>query len=304
MKRLFDFARFACAVVLLNLAGVTSGAPPEVEVKIPDPLDVTLQTKDFVDLRATYYAGTKEKDSAAVILLHGWKQRRKDFETLALLLQSQGNAVVTVDLRGHGESIKIQPPWTAKPAKIDAASLRPDDFRDMVRLDMEAVKSFLVIKNNDGALNVDELCVVGLEMGAIIAATWAQSDWNDWPPLTTGKQGQDVKGLVLISPESNFKGLHLMEAVNDPVIRSQLAILVIAGKENSHFASEANRLHQHFEKYRTDSANNELYFVHTKMQGERLLRESNSQANAKIARFVRRIADQHHPWAQRYRPGN
>ena len=66
----------------------------------------------------------------------------------------------------------------------------------MAALDMEAVRKFLVDKNDAGELNLNKLCLVGSGMGASVAANWAVQDWSA-PPLAVGKQGQDVKALVL-----------------------------------------------------------------------------------------------------------
>ena len=66
-------------------------------------------------------------------------------------------------------------------------------------------------------------------MGALVAAGFTNRDWS-WAPLTTGKQGQDVKALVLISPEPNFKGLRMSDAIGDPAVRSEVAVMLIAGK--------------------------------------------------------------------------
>ncbi len=71
----------------------------------------------------------------------------------------------------------------------------------MIDQDLEACKSFLMDKNNAGELNINKLCVVGVEMGAVVAVDWAAWDWH-WPRLATGKQGQDVK-----ASDSDFAAL-------------------------------------------------------------------------------------------------
>ena len=46
----------------------------------------------------------------------------------------------------------------------------------MATEDMMAVKAFLWDRNNAGELNIDKLCVVGAEMGASVAMSFALAD--------------------------------------------------------------------------------------------------------------------------------
>ena len=170
----------------------------------------------------------------------------------------------------------------------------------MVRRDMEAIKSFLVEKNNAGELNIDKLCVVGADMGAVVAMNWAQLDWS-WPVFPGGKQGQDVKALVLISPESNFKGYRTIEAINDPQIRSDLAVLLIAGHKSSRNTDEVNKLYRHFSKYHQDKSSPALekLLPETKLQGAALLGEKSLGVEDAIVKFINQQADRPFPWAER-----
>src|SRR5262249_33658905 len=158
--------------------------------------------------------GTPEaKQTTPVVLLHDYKSSRSVFAQLAEKLQSPGNkepgrpsiAVVTVDLRAHGESLK-QVFADGSPVDLDPAKLNKDSLIAMATADMDAVRSFLVDKNDAGELNLNKLCLVGSGMGASVAANWALTDWS-YPPLAVGKQGQDVKAVVLISPRWSYNGL-------------------------------------------------------------------------------------------------
>lgn len=284
-------------------------APSEEGDEIPLAEDVYLKTKDGVNLHAVYYprriftaldkgSPAQKKNSVAVILLHAYNGDCHDFESLAKLLQEQGHAVIAPDLRGHGESKEIE--RDGRSEKIETSSLRPADFANMVKFDLETVKKFLVTKNNAGDLNIDKLCVVGAEMGGIVAANWAQLDWS-WEILSSGKQGQDVKALVLISPESNFKGMKLIDAISNPDIRSQLAILLIAGRKNSRYSEEVNKLYKHFSKYHLDEAGPKLdrELPETKLQGAKLLSEKSLGVEASIAQFLEPLAKKACPWAER-----
>ena len=271
--------------------------------KLLPPQEVTLKTADDITLAATFYPSKLGKDAVPVVLLHAYKGNRGDFEALAIELQRAGQAVMIFDLRGHGDS-------TQSRFADRAAELRTADYLAMADEDMEAVKSFLMIKNNASELNIDKLCLVGVEMGAAVAINWAAHDWS-WPMLTTGKQGQDVKALVLVSPEWSFKGMRINEAVAHPNVRGDLSVMIIAGKGNSKAVKEAKRLYNAFEKYHpmppaelvADKQTLWLKTPQTSLQGMRLLNEKSMHLDAMIVRFIElRLVKKQIPWSDRKSP--
>ncbi len=151
-----------------NKPGQKTALPSKAaEAELPRPEDIAMQTADNVLLTATYYRGGKGKESIPVVLLHGWKHNRTDYtKYFAPYLQSKGFAVVVPDLRGHGDSTRLKT-LHGKDETLDAITLAPNQFNLMVTQDMKAVKDFLWEKNNAGELNLDKLCVVGAEMGAL-----------------------------------------------------------------------------------------------------------------------------------------
>jgi hypothetical protein len=155
-------------------------------------------------------------------------------------------------------------------------------------------------RNNAGELNIEKLCVVGTEMGAILAARWAALDWS-WDQYGNRKQGQDVKALVLISPEANFKGLQITDALADPNLRSQLAVMLIAGKKNGKYREEAGRLYSYLKKFHVDKKKHDLVLKQpdTKLQGIQLLNEKSMSIAPQIVQFVNQLAPLPYPWAER-----
>ena len=292
------------AVVLLLAAGaLAAGIQPSAaqDKKKDEPLppeQVTLKTSDEVPLAATYYPSRLGKDAAAVILVHAYQGNRGDFEVLALALQRAGHAVIAADLRGHGESTGAVP------------QVRATDFDAMVRRDLEAVKRFLIEKNNAGELNIERLGMVGVEMGAAIAINWAALDWS-WPVLATGKQGQDVKALAVISPEWVYKGLKITDAMTNPHIRGDLSFLIVAGERNPKLLQASKRLHNALSRYHPNPPPQEadekqtlwLKTPRTSLQGTQLMNEKSLNVEQMVLEFVeRRLVNPPYAWSVRKSP--
>lgn len=296
------------------------------QANTPDAQGYTLTTKDGVQLAITYYpsrerVGTSQaKQVTPVVLLHDFQDTRAVFASLAQRLQSppevddDGNAlppgktfaVVTVDLRGHGESTRREGALgyeqSLAPAKFEVG-----DFFAMASMDMEAVRSFLVGKNDAGELNLNKLCVLGSGMGASVAVIWAANDWTA-PPLAVGKQGQDVRGLVLISPRWSTHGLSLQDAMKVRPLKQNAAWMLVYGNKDSKVAADARRIVKQLERYHPDrpTATNEpprgledLPWP-TSLQGSTLLSQGGPDIEEKIVEFLTiNVANRHLPWLAR-----
>jgi len=272
-------------------------ADAEKEKEIPPPQELDLETNDGLLLRATYFPGTRGKESVPVILLHMWKGNSSEYSDLAVNLQAQGHAVLVPDLRGHGKSTRFK---DASRRELDAAKMPPQEFGNMVLFDMKRLKDFLWEKNNDKELNIDKLCVVGAEMGASVALQFALYDANayDWDRVFYGnlKVGQFVKALVLISPEWSFRGLQLRNAAAHPVVRSKLSVMIVVGKGKSRAVDEARRLHLMFKRYHPDpppekkADEQDLFYgrLDTTLQGTKILGAKGLNLDKYIAQFIYR----------------
>jgi pimeloyl-ACP methyl ester carboxylesterase len=300
-RRIAALARVTLIMLGLLLAAAFArparAADEEKDKPLP-PEDTVLTTSDGVTIATTIYP-SKLKKAVPIILLHASKGSRGDFEDLALQLQRAGHAVVVPDMRGHGESAR----GTDRPGEM-----RPADYLAIVEPggDLETIKQFLMTKNNAGEINIEKLCVVGVEMGAVVAINWAARDWS-WPALANGKQGEDVKVLVLISPEWSYKGLRINEAVAHPNVRQDLAVLLVVGKRNGKLLKEARRLHSALEKYHAPAAGDAqtlaLHTPQTALQATRLLNEKSMHVGDTIVKFINaRVAKQPIPWSERKSP--
>ncbi len=284
-------------------------APPKAAPKLPPPKAVELITKDGVKLNLAYYASPLKEEGGVVVLLHMFKGSQVDFKSLPILLQRDGYAVVVPDLRGHGKSTTVV--RGDREGTIDASAMkRAADFEPLIVEDMEAIRKFLIEKNNNKELNCRKTCLVGAEMSAVVALNYAILDWS-YPPLTTGPQGQDVKALILITPPWTFKGLTIKAALDQKDILSNLSFLIINGETDSAHAAGAKRLHQWLERISPtpakDAAERQKVFARmpkTSLQGTKMLGVAGVSIEKDILQFLKlRIANRTIPWAERKSPG-
>lgn len=228
-------------------ASVFAQAAKDAAKTIAAPDNRTLTTKDGKRIKITYYKSTLGKDAAVIVMLHMKDGNRFIWQSekgLATRLQNEGYAVITVDLREHGESKDDAPvagnanqddKKKKKPAVGKKADLKPADVQLMVNADMEAVKGFIFDEHQSENLNMNKLAIVGPELGASIAVEYAVVDWskrphNDGQPGFQTPRGQDVHALVLISPESTFEGVvlpRLLPELKDPA--KNIAFLICTG---------------------------------------------------------------------------
>ncbi|HWA98592.1 MAG TPA: alpha/beta fold hydrolase [Pirellulales bacterium] len=302
--------RGLAAVALLLILRQVAAAQETANSQISPPEDILVETKDGVRIKATFYPGRKGKDSVPVIVVHDYNGTRQDMAELALTLQKDfGHAVIAPDLRGHGESTTANPAIRTDPKrqKLNASSMMLDEYPLMWKEDLERIKSWLVAKNNAAELNIDKLSIVGAGMGAIVGALFAARDYS-WPMLATGKQGQDVKAIAMISPEFVFKNLSMQEALKSQPLQRDVSIYVLVGGADSRATADANRVYQAFSGHRkkvADIKDQTTFFssLKTKLQGEKLLTEPALGVSTLIGQFIEvRSGTQPYPWLERPNP--
>ena len=238
--RIFIFFGLLLSAVTLTAQNNTAkkGQSQELGATVPwlslDPVEPQIDPKQpmlpsqkpipgQVLLTGIYYYGNADKETIPVLLLHGQNGSRRDFAPLIDALANTGFAVLAVDLRGHGKSVKryeITPPqYTIQqsgrgrnsnrapdviptaPAsrklvdfKDKDADLMPADYIDMARYDLPAFRTELLKAHDAGVCNMNRLVIVGIDRGAALAAYQTMQDWKekDSPRLT--------KTLVMIAP--------------------------------------------------------------------------------------------------------
>ncbi len=266
---------------------------------LAQPENMTLTTRDGVGVTVTYFPSSAGADATPVVMLHDLKESRAVYRDFATRLSRPGPedthpsfAVVTVDLRGHGDSMTQTLPGSGT-RQIEAAKLRKNDTRAMVLGDLEAVRKFLVGENDANKLNLNRLAIIGTGLGAVVGVNYAAYDWSI-ENLATVKQGRDVKSLLLISPRWKLSGLDLRAALRQPDVRRRVAMLMLYGGKERKFASDAKRIYKQVEKYHPDAATPEqgklpslLQFGReTELQGTELLKQEGKRAEDLMIRFL------------------
>jgi pimeloyl-ACP methyl ester carboxylesterase len=281
---------------------------------------VTLTTRDGVQLKISYFPGNARKGSpqakqtTPVVFLHDLKGSRAVFASLVQKLQATAKgkeagegptfAAVTVDLRAHGESVKLA---NNAQVELNAAKLTKEDLIAMAGYDLDAVRNFLVEKNDAGDLNLNKLCLVGSGMGASVAANWALTDWS-YPPLAVGKQGQDVKAIALISPRWSFNGLLMQGPMQFRALKENVAWMLVYGDKDKQFQGDALRIKKQLERFHpaTDATGAKrtsgltVLNLNTRLQGDSLLTQVGASAEDKIVEFLtKNVAETQQEWIGR-----
>jgi pimeloyl-ACP methyl ester carboxylesterase len=202
----------------------------------------SVSAPDAFPIRFSYYPANADKNpdgldqAGVVILLHGDKGSRIIWDkgsapagqpTFPAVLQEQGYAVVTVDLRKHGQSV----------VEGREDPLQTDDYAKMAAGDLKAVKDFLQKEHQDKKLNMGKMAIVGAGFSAPVAVAFAEYDWLQKPhddspvPAMRTPRGQDVKAVILLSPDAAAGRLSTNRSLVY-LTKQNLAIQLIVGKQD------------------------------------------------------------------------
>jgi dienelactone hydrolase len=145
-------------------------------------------------LVASFYApkDTKQKVPGA-LLVHDSGGQRSDVDAFAVRLQKQGFAVLTIDLRGHGESVTAELDWKKldEEGKTKTWSSSP--------LDVKAGAEYL---RTLPTVQATSLSLAGYRDGGSLVARHAVRD-------------EGVRDLVLIDPQPDSMGFALVKDLEE-----------------------------------------------------------------------------------------
>ncbi|WP_437204575.1 alpha/beta hydrolase [Planctomicrobium sp. SH664] len=260
--------------------------------------EVLRSATDGTPIHITYYP-VNPTDTVAgangapvVILLHSRDEQRLNWDKSSSSganppfpekLAQSGYAVITVDLRKHGESVikgREEPPG-------------PLDYEQMVLGDLVAVKKFIYDEHQAQRLNMNKIGIIGVGMSVPVATAFAEFDWKQVPfddaPTPEGRtpRGQDVRALVLISPEANVAKVNASKSLiylRNPNFR--IALMIVAGSGDSASQKTAEQLNKVFTATNRGATRIELLTPDSKDRGIALMRKDSRFAYSPILKFL------------------
>ena len=215
---------------------------------------VVFTSEDGVLLVGSYYKpriGTSIS-TPSVILLHMLGMDRSTWDKFAQKLTQNGYAVLSVDLRGHGESIK-QANHT-----ISYQSFMPKNFKNMT-LDVKAAKKYLI---EGRKANPNQISIIGASIGANLALNYAASDHS-------------IKSVILLSPGLNYRGISTLDAI----MKYKNPIYIVTAEDDSESAKDSKILCE-----KITCAENLKIFENTNVHGTDML--SDKMVGSKLQNII------------------
>jgi len=241
--------------------------PKEKEKSILVP-DKTLTTADKKELHLSYYNKRASENTPVAVLLHAIGSNRMVWKHLAEQLYELDIAVITVDLRGHGQS-------TGGDRSVE---LRAVDYRNMVLQDLEAVKKFIFDEHQKKDLNMRKLAIITADSSAAVAIAFTEQDWSKLPYddaatfAARTPKGQDVRALVLLSPASSAPGIPVGRSLLKlRSIRPGIAFWIGVGTGDTRDDGQAKKMYDQLTALKDNESRVELHAYNVKLRGTDLL---------------------------------
>lgn len=176
-----------CSGVVVNTHSNSGNQANEANAKASTPTSasaqtVTIDSPDGVKLVGSFYPAA-QPNSPALLLLHQWQSDRHSYDDFAKQMQAKGFAVLSIDGRGFGESVKTADGKTVTAGRTDA------DVKAMLD-DVGAAYDFLSKQPN---VDPNRVGIVGASYGSSLALIYAADHPN-------------VAAVALLSPGLNYFG--------------------------------------------------------------------------------------------------
>jgi pimeloyl-ACP methyl ester carboxylesterase len=295
----------ACAAALLLILG-------QAEAQQNVQTEVLEAEGDGFPIHISYYPALEEKNpgglenAPVIILLHGENGSRLVWDkssapqggkAFAEVLNDIGYAVVTVDLRKHGESV----------VEGQTKALDNTDYTKMARGDLPAVKLFLVKEHEAGKLNVNKLGIVASDVMAPVALEYAELDWRQQPYLdgpggSPGTpRGQDVRAIALLSPVASSGRVNGTKALNylkNPDMG--IGFFLVAGTRDAADKNQTSKMHEVLINIRQNEERVTFLQPNTNARGTDLLNNPAAKIEPPMLEFFKRfVKDANSEWRTR-----
>lgn len=204
MKKIIAFIIFVL-VILPSLAATPQG------VKTSGPVELEYETKDGVLIKSTLTFPQEKKDKyPLVVLLHSIGYSSQYWGVLSNDLSKAGFAVLKIDQRGHGQSIYD--------VNLNKRSWMYLSQAGYAKYPADTGGTINMLLAQSKKIFPDKIIFIGADIGASNAI------------LTAKKMNPKPIGLVLMSVQTNFKGLYVPITLAD---LGAMPILAIASKEDT-----------------------------------------------------------------------
>lgn len=180
---------------------------------------IILNTDDGIEIVGDYYFVPGSKFTG--ILLHMMSADRKSFEKFTDALNQSGISVLSIDLRGHGESIN------STKGKLNYEKFTEQEHQASI-FDVGAASNFLKVQG----FAVENQFLIGASIGANLALKFLS-------------ENEKIKGVVLLSPGLNYKGILLDSLISE---ESAEKILFISSIEDLYSYQTIQTLYKKFPK--------------------------------------------------------
>ena len=197
MNNQFVFTAFVAFTLVFSSANAEMIKPQKAE----------FETTDGVKIAADYYQPMGRAIAPPVILLHMYKSDRTAWKPLVEPLHNAGFAVLAIDLRGHGESIKPENKQLRQ--KVEKRDTRV--FNNMHKDVAAAVKWIRMQPNVDQT----KLALVGASVGCSVAIDYAGRD-------------KTVCAVVCLTPGEKYLGV---DSTRDIKKIGKIPIMLLASKD-------------------------------------------------------------------------
>ncbi len=170
-----------------------------------------IPTQDQVTLAASFWAPKGKQASPGAVLIHGAGGSRKDLEDYAERLSRTGFAVLSVDLRGHGESATAELDWN----QLDEQGR--EQLWGQATRDVKTCVDFLLGKRE---VQSAALVLVGHRAGTTLVTRHAVRD-------------EHVRAIALLDPPAEDKDLLGFQLAKDIEALGGLPTRISVPKDSS-----------------------------------------------------------------------